>query len=90
MKSSREQKNKQNQNGLHATFVHILVGQGELPEDGEMSEMTLPSDTGFEILRPSTLPLGHGGSTILSFTRGWEGISLLLANRRNWKMKTEL
>ena len=41
---------------------------GEHPEDGEMSVMTLPS--GHKIrnsnpgcLRPSTLPLDHGGSS---------------------------
>ena len=52
--------------GLQATFVHIIgyIGPGEPPEDGEM---TLPfrhrirnSSPGG--LRPSTLPLGHGGS----------------------------
>ena len=44
-----------------------LTGPGESPEDGEMIEMTLSfrhrirnSSPGG--LRPSTLPLGHGGS----------------------------
>ena len=43
------------------------IGQGEPPEDGEMSEMTLPSrhkirNSNPGGLRPSTLPLGHEGS----------------------------
>ena len=43
--------------------AHIgYTGPGEPLEDGEMNEMTLPPDTGFEGLRPSTLPLGHGAS----------------------------
>ena len=42
-------------------------GPGEYPEDGEMNEMTLSSrhrirNSGPGGLRPSTLPLGHGGS----------------------------
>ena len=50
-----------------ATFVHIqATGSGQHHEDGEMNVMTLPyrhmtrnSIPG--VLRPSTLPLGHGG-----------------------------
>ena len=48
--------------------AHIgLTGPGEPPEDGEMIEMTLPSrhrirNSSPGGLRPSTLPLGHGGS----------------------------
>ena len=41
------------------------TGPGEPPEDGEMNEMTLPSRHMIQHssgLRPSTLPLGHGGS----------------------------
>ena len=43
------------------------IGPGEPLEDGEMSGMTLPSRHGIRTsnpggLRPSTLPLGHGGS----------------------------
>ena len=43
------------------------IGPGEPPEDGEMSEMTLPSrhmirNSNPRGLRPNTLPLGHGGS----------------------------
>ena len=34
---------------FEATFVHkqAKIGQGEPPEDGEISELTLPPDTGF-------------------------------------------
>ena len=44
------------------------TGSGEPPEDGEMNEITLPSrhrmqDSRFGGLRPSRLPLGHGGSS---------------------------
>ena len=43
------------------------IGPGEPPEDGEMIEMTLSSRDQIRNsspggLRPSTLPLGHGGS----------------------------
>ena len=57
--------------GLQATFVLIgpigQTGPGEPPEDGEMGEITLPSKHRIRNsnpggLRPSTLPLGHGGS----------------------------
>ena len=66
---------------LYKTFVNEMnraighfcahtcqIGPGEHPEDGDMSEMTLPSrhrirNSNHEGLRPSTLlPLGHGGS----------------------------
>ena len=48
--------------------IYMLIGAGESPEDGEMRKMTLPcrhrtqyySNPGGP--RPSTLPLGHGGS----------------------------
>ena len=48
--------------------AHIgYTGPGEPPEDGGMIEMTLSSrhrirNSGPGGLRPSTLPLGHGGS----------------------------
>ena len=48
--------------------AHIgQTGPGEPPEDGEMFEMTLSSrhrirNSSPGCLRPSTLPLGHGGS----------------------------
>ena len=47
--------------------AHIgLTGPGEPPEDDEMIEMTLSSRHRIQKsspggLRPSTLPLGHGG-----------------------------
>ena len=49
--------------------AHIgLIGPEEPPEDGEMSQMTLPyrhrmRNSSPGVLRPSTLPLGHGGSS---------------------------
>ena len=46
-------------------YAHIgWIGPGEPPYDSEMSEMTLPSrqNSKFKPWRPSTLPLGHGGS----------------------------
>ena len=48
--------------------AHIgSIGPGEAPEDGEMSELTLSFRHRIQNanpggLRPSTLPLGHGGS----------------------------
>ena len=46
---------------------HIKAAPGELPEDVEKNDMTLPSSHRFRNsspggLRPSTLPLGHGVS----------------------------
>ena len=60
-------KNEMNR-ALGNLCAHIgYIGPGEPPEDGEMIEMTLSfrhrsrnSSPGG--LRPSTLPLGHGGS----------------------------
>ena len=58
--------------------AHIgWTGPGEPPEDGEMIEMTLSSrhrirNSSPGGLRPSTLPLGQGGSPqYWLFTRGW-------------------
>ena len=59
-------------NEMNRTLGHFcahigLTGPGEPPEDGEMIEMTLSSrhwirNSSPGGLRPSTLPLGHGGS----------------------------
>ena len=39
------------------------TGPGKSPDDGEMNQMTLPSRHRIPSgVRPSTLPLGHGGS----------------------------
>ena len=46
------------------------------PEDGEMNEMTLPSrirNSSPGGLRPSTLPLGHGGSPAILNLYEWAG-----------------
>ena len=55
--------------GISHLRAHMLnkTGQGEPPEDGEVNEMTLPSrhvirNSSLGGLRPSTLPVGHGGS----------------------------
>ena len=59
--------NEMNQ-ALGHICAHIgLTGPGEHPEDGEMNELTLSSRHGIRNsgpggLRPSTLPLVHGGS----------------------------
>ena len=47
--------------------MNVVLGLGEHCEDGEMNEMTLPSRHRIRNsypggLRPSTLPLGYGGS----------------------------
>ena len=52
---------------LDTALTYRLIGPGEPHEDGEMSEMTLPSrhrirNSSPNGLRASTLPLGHGGS----------------------------
>ena len=52
--------------GHHCAHIG-WTGPGEPPEDGEMNEMTLPFTHRIRNscpggLRPSTLPLGHGGS----------------------------
>ena len=54
-----------------------LTGQGEPPEDDEMNEMTLSSrhmirNSSPGGLRPSTLPLGHGGYPQVSHVDGEE------------------
>ena len=61
-----------------------------------MSEMTLPSrhrirNSNPGGLRPSTLPLGHGGSPqILSFTSGWGRNLFFLSNHRDRETSPEL
>ena len=69
---------------------------GESPEDGEMIEMTLSSrhrirNSNLGGLRPSTLPLGHGGSPQyqLSHVDGEETF-LFLSNRRDREPNSEL
>ena len=59
-------------------WAHIgWTGTGEPPDDGEMNDMTLSSrhrirNSSPGGLRPSTQPLGHGGSPqYTSLTRGW-------------------
>ena len=57
--------------GLNGVLGHLCAyigqpGPGEPPEDGEMNEMALPPrhrvrNSSPGELRPSTLPLGHGG-----------------------------
>ena len=77
--------------------AHIgYTGPGEPPEDGEMIEMTLSSrhrirNSSPGGLRPSTLPLGHGGSPQywLSHVDGEETF-LFLSNRRVWEPNPEL
>ena len=59
-------------NEMNRALGHLCAhigknGPGEPPEDGEMNEMTLSSrhrmrNSSLGGLRPSTLPLGHGGS----------------------------
>ena len=60
---------KLNHLGYRLYAVHIIgqTGPGELSEDGEMNEMTLPSrhrtrNSSPGCLKPSTLRLNHGGS----------------------------
>ena len=54
--------------GLGHFCAHTgYIGPGEPPEDGKMSKITLPSKhmirkSNLGGLRPSTLPLGQGGS----------------------------
>ena len=53
-----------------------MSGPGEPPEDDEMNEMTLPSrhrirNSSPNDLRPSTLPVGHGGFPHFTNERGW-------------------
>ena len=60
-------KNEMNRASGHLCAHVGLTGPGEPPEDGEMIEMTLSSrhrirNSSPGGLRPSTLPLGHGGS----------------------------
>ena len=72
--------------------VHVgYTGPGEPPEDGEMNEMTLSSrhrirNSSPGGLRPSTLPLGHGGSPqyLLLHVDGEETF-LFLSKRRDRK-----
>ena len=57
---------------MNQVLVHFCahidyIGPEEPPEDGAVSEMTLPSrdkirNSNPRCLRKSTLPLGHGGS----------------------------
>ena len=64
----------------HLCALIGLTGPGQLPEDGEMNEMALPSRHRIQNsspggLRSNTLPLGHnieslrvcGGETFVSF-----------------------
>ena len=63
---------KHEENEMNRALGHLCAhigqtGPGEPPEDGEMIEMTLSSrhrirNSSPGGLRPSTLPLGHGGS----------------------------
>ena len=77
--------------------AHIgYTGPGEPPEDGEMIEMTLSSrhrirNSSPGGLRPSTLPLGHGGSPQywLSHVDGEETF-LFLSNCRDREPNPEL
>ena len=87
-----------NENEMNRAIGHLCAhigwtGPGEPPEDGEMIEMTLSfrhrirnSSPGG--LRPSTLPLGHGGSPQywLSHVDGEETFS----NRRDREPNPEL
>ena len=77
--------------------AHIgYTGPGEPPEDREMIEMTLSSRHRIRKsipggLRPSTLPLGHGGSPqyCRSHVDGEETL-LFLSNRRDREPNPEL
>ena len=60
-------KNEMNRASGHLCAHIGLTGPGKPPKDGEMIEMTLSSrhrirNSSPGGLRPSTLPLGHGGS----------------------------
>ena len=89
-------KNEMNR-ALGHLCAHIgETGPGEPPEDGEMIEMTLSSrhriwNSSPGGLRPSTLPLGHGGSPQywLSHVDGEETF-LVLSNRRDREPNPEL
>ena len=62
---SSSDKLKWNESGFRPSCANIgWTGPGEPPEDGEMIEMTLSSRHKIRNggLRPSTLPLDHGGS----------------------------
>ena len=86
---------------MNRTLGHLCVhigqtGPGEPPEYGEMIEMTLFSrhrirNSSPGGLRPSTLPLGHGGSPQywLSHVDGEETF-LFLSNRRDREPNPEL
>ena len=68
----------------------VKIGSGEPTEDGEMSEMTLPSRHRIQHLDPgglksSTLPLGHRGSPQYCFSRV---DMVFLANCRNRETNT--
>ena len=83
-----------NKNGLNQTLCHFyahtgLIGPGETPEDGEMSEMTLPSrhriqNSNHGGLRPSTLLLVTEVPHTTKFLRvDGEETFLFLSNRRD-------
>ena len=65
--SFKQKRNEMNEVLGHPCAQICSTGPGESPEDGEMNEMTLPSrhrirNSSPGCLRPSTLPLPHGGS----------------------------
>ena len=52
-------------NGILGHLFALIgeTGPGKPPNDGEVNQMTLPSRHRIPSgVRPSTLPLGHGGS----------------------------
>ena len=72
---------------LGQLYAHLgYTGPGEPPEDGEIIQMTLSSryrirNSSPGGLRPSTLPLGHGGSP--QYTWMGKKTFLFLSNRRD-------
>ena len=76
-------------------LIHaILHAPGGPPEDGEMNEMTLPSrhrirNSNSGGLRPSSLPLGPGGSSLYWIFTNEQGRNILLflileCQREDW------
>ena len=64
-------KNEMNRVLGHFCSHTSYIEPEESPEDGEMSEITLPSRHRIRNstpggMRPSTLPLGHGGSSYMA------------------------
>ena len=68
-KNCNEVKKKRNESDFkQLPGTYSLNWPGEPPGDGEMSDVTVPSrhrirNSNPGGLRPSTLPLGHGGSS---------------------------